>query len=172
MRHNNTNFSVKNILNKTTPFIQGEMDGLCGLYAIANAVRYNDNKNIPIKKYRSIFETKNLASIFHQGMDDDEMINHLQRCSKVLGFKYSILSNVKDIPFIDVTKNICVIISVEKSNILWDEPHYTVVVGNTPNHYTFYDCLYGHFRVPRELFCFKSDKNKVRIFQKNMFLIY
>jgi len=171
LNRNNTNFSVRNILSHVSPFIQGEMDGLCGLYAIANAIRYIHGENINMKKYKSIFQTKDLSTIFHRGMGDDDMIKHLNRCSKILKYcgGYSVLNNVREVPPLAFN---CVIVAVDKSKILWDEPHYTVVVGNTPTHYTFYDGIYGHFRLPRELFSFKSKKNKIRIFQKNMFLVY
>lgn len=166
------NFSIKNKLSSISPFIQGEMDGLCGLYAIANAVRFIYGNKINPKQYRTIFETKNLNEIFHHGMEDCEIEKHLARCSKIIDFRYNVFSNNKNIPNIPDSQTSCFIISVDKSDILWDEPHYTVLVGNTPTHYTFYDCVYGHFRVPRELFSFKPEKNKIRIFQKNMYLIY
>lgn len=157
-----------------TSFRQGELDGLCGLYAIANAAKYIHGDTLKESAYKKVFETSQLRNIFADGMDDSEFSDHLERCSKFCKIKYFQITDTEVIrsELINERNSTCAIVAVEKSNLFWDVAHFTVIVSATGQYYTFYDSVFGQFRASRDLFSFKREKDKIRIFRKSMYFIY
>ena len=148
--------------NVNIPFLQGEHDGLCGLYAIANAMKYNSDKVHSPSYYKYLFSKVNV-DLFQNGIEHNDYMKVMADCSKHYSFLYKQIKNTTVSRLSPLSG--CFIVGVGKSDVLWDEPHYTIIIPSGPEYYTFYDCYYGLFLAKRELFSFKSEKNKVRIYQ-------
>lgn len=158
------------------PLTQGELDGLCGLYAIINAIRlaYAPSLTIELREARHLF-TQGIGFLGDQGWLGPSVKNGMRRKRQT-----NLAVMLADCAFRDLGRPISIrplsVSLAKQADVIWNEietghpvcalfggalDHYTVLSGVSDTRYQFFDST-GLSWVRRSSCEFSGGKKKAR----------
>lgn len=154
------NRALLDAANELTPFRQGDLDGLCGPYAVINALRLAFWSDRALQKHlcaellanglMGSFSRKALAKAIRDGIDNDELIRLAEVCSDLASKSgHQIIIDAMPERARASSKDAKIVSAIQEGwpvivNVV-DIAHFTVIVGFSSTRYRIFDSSGRHW---------------------------